>query len=75
MELFDLTSDPGEASNVLSANKTIAASLLEHATRIVASGRTTDGDVQPNDTSYWSDLGWLTEKEYETAVDAALERN
>ena len=74
MELFDLTNDPGEENNIFASNKKIATKLLEQATRIVTSGRTTAGSAQPNDTEYWSDLGWLSEKDYTSAVAAAMSR-
>ncbi len=64
-ELYDLESDPGEDLNVFDGNPEIARKLEKKITQIVCRGRTTKGRPQPNDTGYWSDLAWLTEKEYE----------
>lgn len=64
-ELYNLEGDPGEELNVFDSNPGVAKKLEKKITQIVSRGRTTKGRPQPNDTGYWDDLAWLTEKEYE----------
>ena len=63
-ELYDLSTDPGEDNNVYDSHPDIASELQSRITEIVARGRTTIGNAQPNDTKYWNDLAWMTEQEY-----------
>ena len=63
-ELYDLSADPGEATNQIDSHPAIAKDLQDKATRIVTRGRTTAGTVQANDTSHWADLKWISPSEY-----------
>lgn len=58
-ELYDLSVDPGEAHDVLGDHPQVASELVQQIDRIVRDGRTTAGEPQPNDTPWWSDLGWM----------------
>jgi arylsulfatase A len=58
-ELYDLTADPGEETNVIAQHDDIASRLTGRITAIVQSGRTTPGAQQANDTDWWSDLAWI----------------
>ena len=71
LELYDLKSDPGEKHDVRPHHAERVRSLTKQLTRIVCSGRSTPGIPQPNDTSYWKDLTWMTPEEYERAVQNA----
>lgn len=61
-ELYDLSTDPGEKSNVIMDHPEIVSRLTKKITEIVANGRTTPGPAVSNDTGYWKDLTWLTLK-------------
>ncbi len=63
-ELYDLATDPEEASNVIADNPEIAESLEKKITDIVLNGRTTPGAKQSNDTGYWKDLTWIKPEDY-----------
>nr|WP_246114658.1 arylsulfatase [Rubripirellula tenax] len=67
-ELFDVRSDPAETKNVADQHPAKVQQLQEQITRIVANGRTTPGEVQPNDTGYWKSLSWMTEADFETTT-------
>tara|TARA_B100001769_G_scaffold87478_1_gene66783 strand:+ start:235 stop:1128 length:894 start_codon:yes stop_codon:yes gene_type:complete len=64
-ELYDLSNDPGETHNLLETQSERAVALQQKLTRIVRSGRSTQGNPVPNDTPYWDDLFWMTEAEYQ----------
>lgn len=64
IELYDLDTDPKEENNVALTNSEKVADLTRKIKKIIASGRTTKGVSQKNDTEYWGDLVWITEKEY-----------
>lgn len=64
MELYDLTTDPGEEDNVADQHPDQVAQMRTKATQIVINGRTTPGAVQANDTGYWAHLTWINEPEY-----------
>ena len=63
-ELYDLSNDPGETHNLFETQSERAKNLEQKLTRIIRSGRSTQGDPVPNDTPYWNDLFWMTEAEY-----------
>ena len=63
-ELYDLASDPGEENDVILEHPDKVANLQNKITKMIASGRTTPGQAQPNDTGWWKDLTWMTEAEY-----------
>ena len=67
-ELYNLKIDPSEKTNLFDQRPKVVKELTSQITKIVSRGRTTDGDVQANDTGYWADLAWLTRKEYEAAI-------
>jgi hypothetical protein len=60
-ELYDLSNDPGETHNLFDTQRERAGTLQQKLTRIVRSGRSTQGNPVPNDTPYWDDLFWMTE--------------
>jgi len=64
-ELYDLSNDPGETHNLLETQSERAVALQQKLTRIIRSGRSTQGNPVPNDTPYWDDLFWMTEAEYQ----------
>ncbi|WP_145178168.1 sulfatase family protein [Rubripirellula lacrimiformis] len=64
-ELYNLTTDPSEKSNVADQNPKLVQSLTKQINRIIAAGRTTAGAPQPNDTGYWNDLGWMSQQQYQ----------
>ena len=63
-ELYNLSNDPGEKHNLFDTQRERAKTLQQKLTHIVRSGRSTQGNPVPNDTSYWDDLFWMTEAEY-----------
>ena len=63
-ELYNLSLDRAEKKNVVSKNQAVVSKLTEKINQIITSGRTTPGQAQSNDTGHWSDLEWLSEKEY-----------
>lgn len=64
-ELYDIDTDPGETSNVANDEPAIVAELTSHISTLVLRGRTSEGKPQKNDTSWWNDLTWLTEKDFD----------
>jgi arylsulfatase A len=60
-ELYNLSMDRSEKNNVAGAHPEKVEALTKRITEIVATGRTTPGTAQPNDTPYWEDLHWMTE--------------
>ena len=64
-ELYDLSNDPGETTNLIEKQTERAQALRQKLTHIVRSGRSTKGNAVPNDTPYWDDLFWMTEAEYQ----------
>ncbi len=63
-ELYDLSTDPGESTNIVAAYPGIAKQLEQALTRIVVNGRSTPGDPVSNDTEHWSDLYWIDKDDY-----------
>lgn len=64
MELYRLSEDRAEMKDLASDHPEIVQRLAARITEIVARGRTVAGVAQPNDTGYWPDLQWMTEKQY-----------
>lgn len=64
IELYDLDIDPSEEINLATKHPEKIKDLSSKINKIIASGRTTKGTCQNNDTGYWSDLSWMTIKEY-----------
>ena len=64
-ELYDLSNDPSETTNLIEKQTERAQTLRQKLTHIVRSGRSTKGNAVPNDTPYWDDLFWMTEAEYQ----------
>jgi len=58
-ELYDISSDPRERKNLIAEHPDVAEELLTKITNIVRDGRSTQGEPQPNDTPWWSDLTWM----------------
>ena len=63
-ELYNLQADPSESTSVLAANPEVAQRLQQRITQIVLNGRTTPGEKQANDTGHWSDLTWISPKDF-----------
>ena len=60
-ELYDLSVDPGELSNLIVKYPDVAERLKKSITEIIQNGRTTPGRAQKNDTKFWSDLHWMSD--------------
>ena len=58
-ELYDLSSDPKETKNLISAHRDIERDLAGKLTALIAGGRSTPGKPQKNDTPNWRDLVWM----------------
>ena len=58
-ELYDLSDDPGELSNLIVKHPVIVKRLVKSLTEIIQNGRTTPGRAQKNDTTLWNDLHWM----------------
>ncbi len=65
-ELYNLAKDLGEGNNIVRQNGEVAKRLEQLATKIIASGRSTNGASSPNDTPYWSHLNWITRQQYDS---------
>lgn len=65
MELYDLAKDRAETTNLAAQHPETVQRLTTKINQIIASGRTTDGPSQANDTGYWEDLTWMTPQEYQ----------
>lgn len=59
-ELYHLTEDPGEASNLYGSYAQIETRLKKKITRIVQNGRTTPGAPRQNTVPWWPDLTWIS---------------
>lgn len=68
-ELYDLSNDIGEEINLSAKYPDIVKKLTTKINVIITNGRTTKGETQKNDTGYWSDLAWITEKKYNTLLN------
>lgn len=64
MELYDLSKDPGETTNLTERFPEKAAELKQLITEAVLNGRTSPGPRQPNDIVHWQDLTWITPEQY-----------
>ena len=64
LELFNLAEDRAEKKNIATAHPDKVAQMKSQLNRIIASGRSTAGPNQPNDTDWWDDLNWITKQEY-----------
>ena len=61
-ELYDMTTDWRETTNLAPTNPAIVARLTALATRLVQEGRSTPGAAQANDgPTFWPELTWLPE--------------
>ena len=58
-ELYNLSVDPGELSNLIVKHPNVAKRLKKSITEIIRNGRTTPGRAQKNDTTLWNDLHWM----------------
>jgi arylsulfatase A len=58
-ELYNLSADPGEKSNLIRKHPAISRRLKMELTTLVRNGRSSVGPVQKNDTAKWSDLVWM----------------
>ena len=58
-ELYDLSKDPSEATNVIARHPDVAARLVAKLTSVVRNGRSSMGPVQKNDTPPWKELIWM----------------
>ena len=67
-ELYDLASDKAEAKSLADEKPEMVKELTRQINQIIARGRTTPGQAQPNDTGYWKQLVWIKEQKYKTLV-------
>lgn len=67
VELYDLSKDRAEETNLAATYPKKVKKLTSKINEIISKGRTTKGSSQKNDTDYWSDLVWMTEKEYNSS--------
>ncbi len=75
MELYNLSKDPSETTNLAEQLPEKTAELKKRITEAVLNGRTSPGPVQANETGYWDDLTWITSEQYQQAQSAhAIER-
>ena len=63
-ELYNLSKDRAEATNVADANPEKVQALTEKMNALITKGRSTQGESQSNDTGYWKDLTWMTKQQY-----------
>ena len=68
-ELYDLSKDLVEKTNLIEQHPDVAAKLKQKATQIVCTGRTTKGAKQKNDTGYWEDLKWIEKAEFRSLTN------
>ena len=62
IQLYDLTADIRERTNVYDAHPDVVEELKGILTRYVRDGRSTLGEPQPNTGArYWPQLNWLVE--------------
>jgi len=64
LELYNVSDDPTEETNLVDEHPEIVQRLTETLTRVVVSGRSTPGPDVGNDTGWWDDLTWIAEKDY-----------
>ncbi|MDG1872866.1 MAG: arylsulfatase [Mariniblastus sp.] len=74
-ELYDLSNDRMEKSNLINTHPEIAKKLTEQLTQIVVKGRTAPGKAQPNDTGYWNDLKWMTASDFDSRTKSSLQED
>ncbi|MCM2371278.1 sulfatase-like hydrolase/transferase [Aporhodopirellula aestuarii] len=68
-ELYDLATDPAEAKNIAAQHPEQVQRLTAQINQIIASGRTTPGPAQKNDTGYWPDLNWMTQEQFDELAE------
>lgn len=68
-ELYDLRMDKAETNNVASKHADKVSKMTAQINDLIAKGRSTPGQAQPNDTGYWKQLSWLKEGDYNAIVD------
>jgi arylsulfatase A len=59
-ELYNLSTDPGEDTNLYGKHPEVEKRLEKEITAIVQNGRTTTGAPQKNDVAWWADLTWIS---------------
>ncbi|MDF1755894.1 MAG: arylsulfatase [Verrucomicrobiales bacterium] len=67
-ELYDLSKDRAEKTNLAEKNPETVARLTGQLTKVIVSGRSTPGAPQANDTGYWKALTWMDQQEYESGA-------
>ena len=58
-ELYNLTTDPSETTDVIDRHPQVAEKLLEKLNAIIRNGRSSSGPPQSHDTAWWDDLVWM----------------
>ena len=71
-ELYDLAADKSERRNLVTEHPERVEKLTNKINKIIASGRTTPGQPQANDTGHWKQLFWIGKPEYESLVKGFL---
>ncbi|MCM8538004.1 MAG: arylsulfatase [Lentisphaeraceae bacterium] len=64
-ELYDLSKDSAETKNIADQHPERVQFLTKELNKVIAKGRTTPGAIQENDRKWWSELNWMTKKQYE----------
>lgn len=67
-ELYQLSADKSESSNVSEQYPEKVQELTDKINQIVVNGRSTKGAKQKNDTGYWEHLAWLEKEEFENLL-------
>ncbi|MEN8201408.1 MAG: arylsulfatase [Bacteroidota bacterium] len=67
VQLYNLSDDPGETSNLQASNKEKVSELKSLLTRYIQQGRSTPGQAQPNDSIdfEWHQLGFMHKKTFQ----------
>ncbi len=69
MQLYDMSTDVGERTNVVNDHPEIVSRLTELMTSYVRNGRSTAGAAQPNTgPRYWPQLNWMMESDLEIST-------
>lgn len=64
-ELYDLSTDVAESNDVAMDHPELVEALQTKMNALVATGRSTPGPSQSNDTGHWDDLTWMTPQQYD----------
>ena len=71
-ELYNLSDDLAEATNVAPQHPERVNALTSTLTELIAQGRSTPGVAQKNDTGHWRQLHWITRQEFNQLAQTKL---